>query len=596
MSTEQGMRRRTQDPLHHGDPRCARMTAILLCRKSTATEGRSKSVVEQLEILREDARRFGFGRTVEILEREGDKGEWWWDDGEGRNPGPYRAGLTQAVRLVEAGEAHAVLVNKVNRLVRDSGLNDALAKLFRRHGVRLVSGGRDREIDTARGLCDNAVDAAKAREWRDQISEDVQRDKDYKFRTLCFTRDPSCYGMRSRGKGSQAVEFVHEELRVVKYVFDLYLGRHGAPLGTHQIAQRLMDEGVSLSVGARGHKARDPWLVSSNQVVNVLGNPQYAAMWEHQGERRRFPRLLVPPEDGIGEPSPVVGEGDWNEAQRRLASRPRCGNRAAASDQLLAGLVVCGACGRNLERNVKTLGDGSKVLRWFCPHRTGRRRTCFAESYATVTVEALDAWATDCLAPIVALDLEELMLERDEGPLARRVEDLEATLAKAVADEAKTLRRALSLDEAQFASLSADLREERETADRRLRDARALLGDSGNLGAVDPARLRSTEREALKEGLRRAVRWVALTREGVVVHVAAGYLMGARFKERDASVYSTADNRRSVLPPQVEDHVACPDWFGDPSAFVVGRRWAMGQSADGMTAMEILPEVEHEEE
>lgn len=595
MSTDGGMRRRSEEPLHPGDPRCANMTAILLCRKSTATEGKSKSVAEQLEILREDARRFGFGRTVEILEREGDKGEWWWRDAEGRNPGPYREGLTAAVGMIESGEAQAVLVHKVARLVRDSGLNDALAKLFRRHKVHLVSGGRDREIDTARGLCDNAIEAARAREWRDQISEDVCRDKDYKFRTRMFTRNPSCYGMASKGRGSQAVEFDRERLAVVRRIFSWFVGEGCARSGTYKIAQRLMGEGVSLSVGARGHKPKDPTLVDSTLVANVLRNPQYAALWEHRGERAHYPRLLVPPQNGVGDPQPAVPVEVWEEAQRLLEERPRCGNKAASSERLLAGLVVCGACGRNCHCLPKTLSDGTKIWRWHCAHRIGKRRSCHGASYASILVEDLDRWATDCLAPILALDLEGLREERADGPLAREVRDLERRLAEARESEARALRRALSLDEAQFQALARELREEREALERRLREAGALLGDAGALGAVDPERLRSQEREELREGLRRAVRWIALTADGPVVHVAAGHLMAARFQERDPSVYSTSDNRRTVRSPVLDDYIACPDWFADPAAFVAGRRWALGAAGVSLSALDILPDVEHGE-
>ena len=589
MPPEKGLRRRTDDPLHYGDPRCAGMTAILLCRKSTATEGRSKSVDEQLEIPREEAQRFGFGRTVEILEREGDHGEWWWRDARGVNPGPWREGLTEVVRLVEAGEAQAVLVYKTNRLVRDSGLNDALAKLFRKHKVRFVSGGRDREIDTAKGLCDNAIDAARAREWRDAISEDVLRDKDYKFRARMFTRDPSCFGMASKGRGSQAVEFHRGRLTVVRQIFDMFVGVGGPELGPHQIAQRLMDEGIPLSVGARGHKVRDARVVLATQVANILDNPQYAAMWEHGGVRAHYPRLLVPPEDGAGEPAPAVPVELWEAARRKRTGRTRCGGKAATSDRLLAGLVVCGACGRNLHVNVKRYADGTRLERWVCPHRTGRTRSCFGASYASVVVEELDRWAEDFLAPMVALELDELRAEREGGPLAREAEALEAQLEAARRDEATALRRAISLDEAQFEALARDLREEREGVERRLREARALLAEDGAIGTADTGLLRSNEQGDLKAGFARAIRWVALTKKGAVACPATGWLTAGRFRERDRAAYSTADNRRAVLPPDVDSASECPVWFGDPGTFVKGRRWALGAAGAGLDDGEILP-------
>ena len=580
------------------------MTAILLARKSTATEGRSKSIEEQLEIIRADTEKFGFGKVIEIAEPEGDKGHWWFDDHEGRNPQPYRSGLTKAVDLIRSGEAQAIVVYKISRIVRDNGVHDAIAKLCREHGVRLISGGRDQELDTAKGLCDSAIDAARAREWRDSISEDVLRDKDYKFQKLLFTKDPSCYGMRSKGRGTQAVEFVHEELGVVRQVFDWYVGRGGPRLGTHQIAQRLMELGIPLSVGARGHKAKDPSVVLSTQVTNLLQNPQYAAMWEMGGKRiagrrvrgelKHFPRLLVPPRDGVGEPAPCVDPEIWWEAQRLLDSRPRAGAKAAGSERILAGLVVCGACGRNMHLQPKTLEGGAKTWRWHCSHRSkGRTRTCFGSSTASITMDELDDWAREYLAPMVAADLEELRRERESGPLAREAKELEAALATAREAETIALRRALTLDEGQFAALSRSLREEREGLERRLREARELLGDGGSLAAYDPETLPTAASADLKEALRRMVRWVALTAEGVVVLTAGGWLMAARYRERDLTVYGTAENRRSVLPPELEDYQTCGEWFADPASFVAGRRWALGACGDRLSAAELLPEVEH---
>ena len=128
------------------------------------------------------------------------------------------------MRDIIAGEIQAVIVYKPDRLVRDSGIADALHKLFRQYNVRFICQGRDQEIDSARGLYQATIDSAAARQWRDTISEEVRRDHDYKFKLRMFTRNPSCFGFRSAGRESQAVVPVYEEIGLVERIFRMFLG------------------------------------------------------------------------------------------------------------------------------------------------------------------------------------------------------------------------------------------------------------------------------------------------------------------------------------------------------------------------------------
>jgi site-specific DNA recombinase len=527
--------------------------------------------------------------VVEYVEEEGQHGEWWWDDGHGRNPTPHRPLLTDVVRGIESGEIHALIVYKQDRLVRDSGVADALNKLCREHGVRFISRGRDTEIDTARGLYQVAVDSAAARQWRDQISEDIIRDHDYKFRHQMFTRNPSCFGFRSRGKDSQAVRPVYEELRIVIRIYQMFLGIGQSALGPYQIARIFEKEGVVISTGSKGHKAANPKKVHGTSIKQILANPMYAGRWVHNGEIAFFPRLLVQPENGEGEAKTVIPE-DWYQAtQSKLEERPKVARSASGDDRLLSGLVVCSQCGRQMHVNSKNLKDGGKTLRWFCFHRTGTHATCHGENYATVVVEELDEWAKDCLAPYLAAEVasmeDEVRGDQADGDLRA----LEGKLDKLKMLETTKLKSVLDvLDPDQFAALAQELRSDRQELERKIHEVRGVLASREERAVGD---LASATLETLQGALKRFVQWISVSRSGVTVLTSMGTYVGADFQERDMSLYGSTENRRRLLPPTLVSVANCPSWISSPEEFVEGRRHALGVSARRLTDEQILPGV-----
>jgi DNA invertase Pin-like site-specific DNA recombinase len=582
------MKRRTVEPLQWGDPRCKLMTAAILVRKSTATEGRSKSCDQQEEVCRADCERFGFGRVIVVREREGCHGEWYWDDDDVPLSPPHREELGELVRAIKRGEVQVVVAFKLNRLVRDVGVWDALSNLFLRYGVRLIVGGRDLELETARGKCDASIEAARSREWRDEISENVQRDHDYKFRLGLFTRNPSCYGFRSAGRDTQGVVFIYEELRVVRRIFDMACGRHGGPpMGHYQIARRLMDEGVTTAVGARGHKTKRPGRVDGSQVRNILQNCMYVGLWQHNKERKTFPQLFVPPEDGIGDPAPWIPQDLWDEAQARLSATPKLGSQAGNLKRMLSGLVVCGACGRPCHAH-KTIAGAH---RWICPHRSGRHKTCTGSSYASIRIDELDQWVLEYLAPMLAIEVQDVLDERLNSPLLAQMMAKEAQLAELKEVETKQLKMAMrTLDEYAFTALARSLREEREQLELEVADAKRLVSTATVFPGLEAQQLWAKEPEILKGALTRCLRWVALTDMGVLPYTKLGSYTPGRFVEKDLTVYNTADNHRTIAPPDEEAWMDCQHWITDKSAFAAGRRYSLGTRGERLPLDALVPD------
>lgn len=577
------------DRLKWQDERCASMDAGIYIRKSTETEGRSKSRDRQLADCQRDAKSFGFRSVHVYLEEEGEKGEWWWDDHCGRNPEPYRAELTRLVDDIQKGKIQAVLVYKADRIIRDSGVSDGLAKLFRTYGVRFIANGRDTEISTARGMYQFAVDAAAARQWRDQISEDIIDDHAYKFERRMLTRNPSCFGFRSCGRESRALRPIYAELEIVRRIYRMFLGVDQAPLGPYQIARILMQEGVIISTGSKGHEVKDPKRVHGGSIRQILKNPMYAGLWQHNGEMAHYDQLLIVPEDGQGEPTTAIPEEWYYQAAAKFSSGQHLGTKGATDKRPLAGLVVCGSCGRPCHVNIKRLASGGRTERWICPHRTGPCRDCWGESYRSLVVDELNAWVASHLAPYLASELQALAGESSSASLNNQILKLERELGEMKEVETKRLKMALTaLDEEQFAALAQELRFTRQEIEQKLMQAKRLLALQNQSSAANEEIL-SSDPAKFKAALRRHVRWIAITNSGVTCLTSLGTYLGAEFIERDRSVYGTPANRRTIGAPTSVSTASCLGWIGDPRSFLAGRRESLGAAASRCTDDELLP-------
>lgn len=575
------MRRRTLDPLQHNDPRCAQMTVAIMARKSTATEGRSLSRDEQLEICRHDAQRFGFGKIFEFNELEGNRGEWYWEDDEHDYPKPHRPMLGLLMAAVKRGEIHAIMVHKLNRLVRDNGVFDAIAKICRAREVRLIVGGRDLELDTAKGLCNGAQEAARNREWRDEISENITRDHDYKFSLCMFTRDPSCYGFRSKGIRSQAVDYIYPELENVKRIFSWCAGRYGGPpLGNHQIARKCMAEGIVTAVGAKGHKQKRKGNVCSSQIKTILSNPMYMGEWAHNKERKPYPSLLIPPQDGIGHPQPLISRELWDEVQVRLSKRKRLGKRGSADKRLLAGLVVCGACGRPCHVNI-TRRNGKVAERWICYHRGSSPRTCFGDSYASIRTDLLDEWIKDYAAPMISIELEDMVTASANSSEVSKLNSLEGELIQLKKDRPDMLSRALRLmEDSDFGAFVQGLDQERDDLQLRVNALRSRTLGLACFSMGDVDHLWSKQPLVLRAALENFFKWIALTDKGVVVYHSADNFMGGRFVESIRIGFGSNTTPRSILPPDEGSFEEAESWIRDREQFNLGRRYSLGDLAE----------------
>lgn len=560
-------------PLQWGDPENALLRVAIYARKSTATEGRSHSREEQIERCFQDARSFGFAEAnITVFEEpEGQKGDWYWDDGRGRHDGPCRPELSKLMRRVESGDIDVVMVYKADRLYRDNGVADALLKRFRQLGVRLIAQGRDVEVHSARGLYQAAVDGAAARQWRDQISEDIRRDHKYKAERGMFSRNPSCLGFRSRGRGTQAVDPIPDELEIVRRIFGLFVhGENGeGPLGITAIASRFMDEGVRVSVSAKNHKVKHPDKVHTSQIRTILTNCMYVSRWRHLDKEFETERLLVPGVDG--EPETVVPLTLYEAAQRKLERSYVPGKKGLGPAHLLTSIAVCGECGRPLTTQQRKRGDGTVRLHFKCPHTRGDR-PCSRIGTRLLQVDDVDNWVFEHLSPLLWAQLKQLESSSGRDGLLEKKAVLERRIAEQRERESiELLRLSAVLDSVQLAGVATKLREERMALEANLTDVSARITAPNQPDASELLDLRQLPLAKAKELVRRSLLWIAVTHRGVVAMTTWGTYCAAPFIEAPKG-YKTRESKRRIAAVCPVAGLRSAEWFVNPDEFVRGQR------------------------
>ena len=582
--------------------------AALYLRKSNKDErGHNKSCEEQLQMCLRVAIRSKCEVTEAHIYREdeGQKGEWWWDDGSGYHPKPYRPELTRLMQDVEAGLIDVVVVWRSDRLYRDSGVCDALMKVFRAKGVRFVAGLRDMDVTSASGLFSASTEAANNRRWRDTISEDIKRDHNFKAEMGMFSRDPTCLGYKSRGRGTQEVECLEEQLALVRRIFRLFVTGEGdsGPQGVTGIAHRLMDEGTVWPKGRKGHAFVHAGKIHTSDIRVVLENCMYVGRWKHDGKEYVCDRLLVPVLDAEGNPTgrreTAVPIALFEAAQEKLARIDRPGKRSLGGGHLLTGLTVCGRCGRPMQVHFTAYkiakgqhtGEARSPRRNFaCLHKRGTR-PCPPGSSFRLQEPVLEEWVLTELAPLLMMEISAMQTSAGHEADAQAGAELERLLREARARETKKLVMLLdTLDALQYAAVSAQLRAEREGLERRLAEVRRRLeGAQLQQPDLSPECLATLPKSALKEALSRAIQWIAVGKQGIVVLTSWGSYIAAEFRKHDKTHDGEIPKTTYLCAPEPTFTLTCGNVLPDPPEFVRGRRDSLGRKAERLSDEELLP-------
>ena len=146
------------------------------------------------------------------------------------------------------------------------------------------------------------------------------------------------YGYRIGDDGRPEVLAEHAE--VVRRIFDMYVNEG---IGSHSIAVRLTDDGVSTPTG------KQLWFQS--RVLHILANASYRGTWfygkyRHVATEDGMQVHEQPREAWIEIPIPqVIDDATWDRAQALKKQRSTRSKRNTKVLYLLQHLVKCGECG-----------------------------------------------------------------------------------------------------------------------------------------------------------------------------------------------------------------------------------------------------------
>ncbi|MEI6915920.1 MAG: recombinase family protein [Armatimonadota bacterium] len=578
----------------------------IYARKSSKTEDkeeRSKSREEQVEFCRVIAQQMGFDpNLVEVyMEEEGMKGNFYWEDPEGRNPPPFRPVLTQLLSAIVSGTVNVVIVWRSDRLIRNMGVADAMIEFYKRYPFQLICAHREYDLRTSGDTFAYGIEACNNERWKSQTSEDVKRNADSLVSMGLFSRNPSCYGFRSKGPGTHAAEPVWDELDMVNRIFRLFCIGEGerGPMGVTGIAKLLMEEGISLAVGARNHKCKTPERIHTSQISTILKNCMYVGRWRHRREEFAFDRLLVSrtPDENRETAVPV---GLFESAQEKLRLLANPSKRSHYSNHMLTGIVVCAYCGKPLQVHYEAQPKDRKgnptwtPRRWFFCNNTRPPKYCKPYGFKQVQEQVVDDWVMDELGPLLAESLRATKAAAGKdadiqklASLQRQMEDIQRK------ETQKLLSLADVLDKEQFAGMAQGLRVERERLTRRIQDLKSKVARTeSDLPDVPLEHLRNLDKSAVKDALRRVVQWIAIGSEGVTVLTSWGTYMAATFREIEPGTYFNSKTIRGIHPPSIDSTLSCLGWFPSPKDFSKGRRHYLGDQGELLTDEEILPGYE----
>ena len=265
---------------------------------------------------------------------------------------------------VEQGAWEGVLVMEVERLARGDTIDQGIvAQTFKFSDTKIVTPLK--VYDPANEYDEEYFEFGlfmSRREYK-TINRRLQRGRVASVKEGKYVSNKPPYGYRrvklERDKGF-TLEIVPEEAEIIRLIYDLYTSGELLPDGTRK---RL---GVSLIV-RRLNALKVPTKMGGDWVVatirDILINPVYCGKirwnWRHQVKRMVDGQLVVERPrasveecvivDGLHEK--IISEEQFNLAQELMSKNPPrpIGERYTVKSPL-AGLVICGKCGRRMVR------------------------------------------------------------------------------------------------------------------------------------------------------------------------------------------------------------------------------------------------------
>lgn len=286
-------------------------TAAVYLRISLDRDGDEKAIARQ----REDAAAVARMRGWDIVEHYIDNSV------SASKADVIRPEYERMLSDYRRGRFGALICYDLDRLTRQPRQLEDWIDEAEKRGLVIVTLNGEADLGTDGGRMYARIKAAVARA---EIERKGQRQKRANVQRAeagywQFSRRP--YGYERR---DGRVEVVQDEAEIVRELYRRYL----AGESYYTLANDLNGRGVPTFGGA--------W--SMQRVRQLLRNPRYAGIVEHNGER-----LDVSPAW-----TPIIDERTWSDYTAMRDGRTRAGAWSTSTKHLLSGMLVCGVCGSNL--------------------------------------------------------------------------------------------------------------------------------------------------------------------------------------------------------------------------------------------------------
>ena len=342
-----------------------------------------------------------------------------------------RPEMQRLLNDVEAGLWCGVLVMEVERLARGNTTDQGMvADTFKYSGTRIITPAKD--YDPADEFDEEYFEFGlfmSRREYK-TINRRLQRGRRASLAEGKYIAGKAAYGYeryKLPGEKGYSLRIIPEQAEVVRQIFDWYVNGEEQPdgslrpLGSFTIAKRLDACGVPAPSGGK-------WPACTVQAI--LANPTYIGKvrWSYRPTVKRMVDGAVissrPVNHDVplsdGRHAPILEEPLYNRAQDILNSRSHPPvPRAVPLQNPLAGLVVCGTCGRTLERRRYARGQDCMV----CPNRDCDTKGSVLETVERAILDALASWLSG-----YQLQLEPLPSDRADPGAEKTVVFLQRSL------------------------------------------------------------------------------------------------------------------------------------------------------------------------
>lgn len=302
-----------------------------------------------------------------------------------------RIEMQKLLRRVQTGTVRGVLVMEVERLSRGDTIDQGIvAQTFKYSDTLIITPIKIYDPNDEYDEEYFEFGLFQSRREYKAITRRLQRGRRASVVEGKFVSSVPPYGyLRKKlvGEKGWILDINPEEAETVKLIFDMYVNQNK---GLASIADKL---------DLLGYKPRhnEKWSVSS--IRSILANPAYIGKivygFRKQVKVMRDGRVVkIRPrnkncEKFDGRHPAIIDEITWNKAQKKIASHPSPRtNKDAEIKNPLAGILVCGMCGRVMRR--KTMNKNPTGI--ICATRGCRNVGSYLHYVEEDVIKALDKW------------------------------------------------------------------------------------------------------------------------------------------------------------------------------------------------------------